>query len=349
MTAKTKLRSALLAAALILLALAGAFTGCTSGTGEKTDPASGTTAEAPVTEAPDTYAAKVAVLNGTTGFGIAPMYTEFKAGKVPSVASIDFYADATLVSPLVIKGDVDIAAVPTNLASVLYAKTEGKVRVIAVNTLGVLYLIENGSTVNSIADLAGKTVYVPGQGSNPEYLLKALLTSAGMLDKVTIDATYSSPDELTTALASGKASLGVIPEPKVTAALSKNTSLRKALDFTAEWKKTTGTDLVQGCLVARADFVEAHGSVLDGFLAAYADSVKKVTDDPDAAAADIVAAGIVASEAVVKKALPGCNIVCITGEDMKEPLRTFWKSLYDIIPSSVGGAVPDDAVFYVKK
>ncbi|MBQ2513484.1 MAG: hypothetical protein II534_09090 [Clostridia bacterium] len=121
MTAKAKLTSALLAAALILLALTGVFSGCTAGTDSGTDTASGTTAETPVTEAPDTYAAKVAVLNGTTGFGIAPMYTEFKAGKVPSVASIDFYADATLVSPLVIKGDVDIAAVPTNLASVLYA------------------------------------------------------------------------------------------------------------------------------------------------------------------------------------------------------------------------------------
>ena len=191
---------------------------------------------------------RVAVLNGTTGFGIAPLYSDIQSGNDHNMnAKIDFYADATLVAPLVIGGSVDIAAVPTNLAATLYNKTKGAIEVLAVNTLGVLYLIENGETVKSLSDIAGKTVYLPGSGSNPEYVLKTLLELSGLTDKVTLDYTYTTPDELTAALASGKASLGVLPEPKVTAAMTKNASLKVAVDFSKEWKTLTGTELVQGC------------------------------------------------------------------------------------------------------
>lgn len=299
-----------------------------------------------ITAAPDDYKASVAVLNGTTGFGIAPLCSDFKAGKTDFIKSIDFYADATLISPLMISGSVDIAAVPTNLAAVLFNKTEGKVRVVAINTLGVLYIVENGDTVKSLNDLVGKKIAVPGQGSNPEYVLKALLKAAGIEDKVEIDYSCSSPDEVTTALATGSASIGLIPEPKVTAALTKNASLRVAVDVSAEWKKTMGTDLVQGCLVAGAAFCAEHPQVLDAFLKSYSDSISLLSSDPDTAAKLIVEAGIAASEGLVKNALPRCNIVFISGKDMAEPLNKFWSSLYEIIPQSVGGKLPDETVFY---
>ena len=245
-----------------------------------------------------------------------------------------------------ISGSVDIAAVPTNLAAVLFNKTEGKVRVVAINTLGVLYIVENGDTVKSLNDLVGKKIAVPGQGSNPEYVLKALLKAAGIEDKVEIDYSCSSPDEVTTALATGSASIGLIPEPKVTAALTKNASLRVAVDVSAEWKKTMGTDLVQGCLVAGAAFCAEHPQVLDAFLKSYSDSISLLSSDPDTAAKLIVEAGIAASEGLVKNALPRCNIVFISGKDMAEPLNKFWSSLYEIIPQSVGGKLPDETVFY---
>ena len=181
----------------------------------------------------DTTELRVAVLNGTTGWGAAPLISRIKSGESKLNAKIDTYTDATMVSPLIINGDADIAAVPTNLAAVLYNKTQGGVRVLAVNTLGVLYLLENGETVNSLSDLAGKTVYLPGQGSNPEFILRALVDGA-KVENVTFDYTYSSPDELATALASGKATLGVLPEPKVTAVTSKKDTIRVALDFTEE-------------------------------------------------------------------------------------------------------------------
>ncbi len=289
---------------------------------------------------------RVAVLNGTTGFGIAPLYSDIQSGNDHNMnAKIDFYADATLVAPLVIGGSVDVAAVPTNLAATLYNKTKGGIEVLAVNTLGVLYLMENGETVKSLVDLAGKTVYLPGSGSNPEYVLKTLLELSGLADKVTLDYTYATPDELTAALAGGKAALGVLPEPKVTAAMTKNASLKVAVDFSKEWKTLTGTELVQGCIIARKEFIDAHPVAVDNFLKAYEESVNTLNADPEKAAAAVVAAGIAANENLVKNALPRCNVTYLVGEEMKTALNEFWSALFAQVPSSVGGALPDENIF----
>ena len=289
---------------------------------------------------------RVAVLNGTTGFGIAPLYCDIKNGIHHNMnAKIDFYADATLVAPLVIGGSVDIAAVPTNLAAVLYNKTQDGIEVLAVNTLGVLYLIENGDTVKSISDLEGKTVYLPGSGSNPEYVLKTLLELSGLTDKVTLDYTYATPDELTAALTSGKASLGILPEPKVTAAMTKNTSLNVALDFTKEWKTLTGTDLVQGCIVGRKEFIAEHPVAVENFLKAYEGSVTMLNSDADKAATAVVTAGIAANEGLVKNALPRCNITYLVGEEMEKALNGFWEALFNCSPASLGGSLPDNKIF----
>ena len=323
----------------LALILAFSLCACTGGESEETLVHEDTT-PADFTEI------RVAVLNGTTGFGIAPLYSDIKSGNDHNMnAKIDFYADATLVAPLVIGGSVDVAAVPTNLAAVLYNKTKGAIEVLAVNTLGVLYLVENGENVKSLSDLAGKTVYLPGSGSNPEYVLKTLLELSGLSDKVTLDYTYATPDELTAALASGKASLGVLPEPKVTAAMTKNASLKVAVDFSKEWKTLTGTELVQGCIIARKEFIDAHPVAVDNFLKAYKESVNTLNSDPEKAAAAVVAAGIAANENLVKNALPRCNVTYLVGDEMKNALNEFWGALYAQVPSSVSGTLPDESIF----
>ena len=289
---------------------------------------------------------RVAVLNGTTGFGIAPLYCDIQNGIHHNMnAKIDFYADATLVAPLVIGGSVDVAAVPTNLAATLYNKTKGGIEVLAVNTLGVLYLIENGSSVKSLSDLEGKTVYLPGSGSNPEFVLRTLLELSGLADKVALDFTYATPDELTAAIASGKISLAVLPEPKVTAAMTKNASLGVAIDFTKEWKALTGTELVQGCIVARKAFADEHPVAVANFLKAYEESVGVLNSDAENAASSVVAAGIAANEALVKNALSRCNITFLVGEEMEKSLNEFWGALFKCTPASVGGALPDEGIF----
>ena len=248
-----------------------------------------------------------------------------------------------MVSPLIINGDADIAAVPTNLAAVLYNKTQGGVRVLAVNTLGVLYLLENGETVKSLSDLAGKTVYLPGQGSNPEFILRALVDGA-KVENVTFDYTYSSPDELATALASGKATLGVLPEPKVTAVTSKKDTIRVALDFTEEWKKQTSAPLVQGCIIVREEFLKEHTALVEKFLAEYKKSVEYVNSNPEEASAMIAEAGLAGNAAVAKSALPRCNITYLDGADMRTALDGFWSALFALDPKSVGGKLPDSAL-----
>lgn len=291
----------------------------------------------------DTTELRVAVLNGTTGWGAAPLISQVKSGESKLNAKIETYTDASLVSPLIINGDADIAAVPTNLAAVLYNKTGGGVRVLAVNTLGVLYLIEDGSTVSSLSDLAGKTVYLPGQGSNPEFILRALVDGAGV-ENVTFDYTYSSPDELATALATGKAALGVLPEPKVTAVTSKKETLRVALDFTEEWKKQTSAPLVQGCIIVREDFLKEHTALVEKFLEEYKNSVEYVNSNPDEAAALIAEAGLAGNAAAAKAALPRCNITYLDGDRMRTALNGFWEALFRINPKSIGGKLPDDAL-----
>ena len=240
-----------------------------------------------------------------------------------------------------------MACVPANLAAVLYGKTNGAVEVLAVNTLGVLYIVENGGTVQSMADLKGQTIVAAGKGSTPEYALRYLLTENGIdPDKdVTIDW-KSEHSECVAALASGQASIALLPQPFVTVAQNKIEGLRMALDLTAEWDKLdNGSGLITGVIVARRDVVEANSAAVEAFLEDYAASVAWVNGDTAEAAALIGEYGIV-DTAVAEKALPYCNIVCLTGSEMKDKLSGYLKVLSEAEPSSVGGTLPGDDFYY---
>ena len=292
----------------------------------------------------------IMVLSGTTGVGIAPMINDVKNGNAALNYNIEVASSADMINPGLIQGEVEIAALPTNVASVLYNKTGGKVMVAAVNTKGVLYLLENGETVKSFADLKGKTVYLPGQGSNPEFIFRYLVEKNGLVigKDVMVDYTYGSPDELATAITSGLVSLAVLPEPKVTAIKSQNNAVRSALDFTAEWNKVSDGELMQGCIVVQKSFAEEHPAELAQFLKDYEASIQFVNNNIDEAATMIEAAGIIPKAPLAKKALPACNICFMTGEEMKTSLNSFFKVLFDMAPASIGGAMPDDGIYYLK-
>lgn len=314
--------------------------GSASGDGE-----SNADTDAPTT---DDTKAKIILLNGTTGMGAANMM----AAKDPQF-SFEIATAADVVSAAMIGGEADIAAVPTNLASVLYNKTKGKVKVAAINTKGVLYILENGNSITSFESLKGKTVYVPGLGSNPEYLLKYLCAKNGLEvgKDITIDGTtYPSPDELTTAVVAGKADIALLPEPKVTVIKSKNANINVALDITAEWEKACGKEntLVQGCIIVRTEFAENHPEVVEKFLTQYKASIEKIATDAETSATNMAELGILPSKAVALKAIPGCNICYIEGSEMKTALSYLFGALYEIEPKSVGGAVPDDAIYYTR-
>jgi len=290
----------------------------------------------------------IMVLNGTTGFGMAKLMHDSAADESDlgyKKYNFSVETDASNITAALINGSVDIAALPTNAASVVYNKTGGEVQLLALNTLGVLYVVANSEkeSITSLSDLEGKTVYAPAQ--NPSFIMQYICSNAGV--NVTIDNSYAQPADLRTAVATGEVSLAVQPEPMVTIACAANDKLSVALDLTDEWKKINDTELVQGCLVVRREFAESHPGGLAAFLDKYESSINYLSEDTAAAAQMIVDAGIFAQAPVAEKAIPRCNVCFISGIDMIAPMDGFLEAMFSIAPASIGGAVPSDDFYYV--
>lgn len=297
---------------------------------------------------------KISVLNGTTALGMAQMINKAKSNTDEMNYNVEVFAAADAITGPIVSGETHIAALPTNVAAKLYKASAGKVQLLALNTLGVLYLLQNGETpVTDFNALNGKTVYVPGAGSNPEYITAALLEANGLevgVD-VTIDATsYPAPDALQTALVSGVGGVefAVLPEPKVTVITMKNANVKVAMNFTEKWESIYGENtLAQGCLVVNTEFAKAHPAEIKKFLEDYKASVDFIKTGSDEAIAEIVTAGILPNEAIAKKALPNCNICFIEGNEMKTAISVFYQKLFEADNKSIL-AVPDDNFYYVK-
>ena len=306
--------------------------------------------EVPAQEAPseEPVTTRIAALKGPTAMGMVKlMHDDPQSGEGPMYA-FTLAGAADEVTPSLIKGDLDMACVPANLASVLYNKTEGEIITLAVNTLGVLYIVENGNAVSSMADLAGKTIVAAGKGSTPEYALRYLLTENGIDPDTDVTIDWKSEHaECVAALASGSATIALLPQPFVTVAQTKIENLRVALDLTAEWDALdNGSGLITGVVVARKAFVEEHPAAVDTFLRNYAESVDWVNSNTADAAALISEFGIVEAAPIAEKALPHCNIVCITGEEMRSKLSGDLQVLFGAEPTSVGGKLPGDDFYY---
>lgn len=290
----------------------------------------------------------VTVLSGTTGFGAAKLISDSKDGDTAQSYSFTVETDPSLARDGLINGSVDIAALPTNVAATLYNKTGGKVKIAAVNTLGVLYLVTNGEEVATLADITGKTVYCPA--NNPAYLFEAICRANGLERDVDYTLqTVNDPKEIPPLLIKGEATVAVLPEPLVTAAKSKLPTLETALDLTDEWERVYGENtIMQGCIAVRAEWAEAHPEELEIFLEEYKASVEFTNADPKTASELIVAAGIAESAPVAERAIPRCNIVYIDGDDMASALDVFFEKLYSISPAAIGGKLPDSGIYIEK-
>lgn len=284
---------------------------------------------------------RVCALKGPTGIGLVHVMEDSEAYDFTLCGSPD-EAVAAIVS-----GSVDIAAIPTNLASVLYNKTKGNIRLLGLNTLGVLYILERGDTVHSAADLAGKTLYATGQAAVPEYVMNYILDANGLTGKTEIQ--YAGEHaELATLAAAGERDLVLLPEPYVTAVLMKNPEFRVALDVTELYDSASSGEAVlsMGCIVARAAFAEEHPEKVEAFLTRYADSVEKTNGDPETAGQLAESFGVMPNGAVVTRAIPNCHIVLIRGEEMKESIVPFFEMLKASAPGAVGGELPEDDFYY---
>ena len=317
---------------------------------DKEDDAPAATTTAASTEPDRDLEMKIYLLNGTTALGASKLIVDAKAGNTDMNYKIETFAAADQITGAIVSGECAIAALPTNAAANLYKKSEGKIQLLAINTLGVLYLLDNGEGVTDFESLKGKTIYLPGAGSNPEFITAALLEANGLTsDDVTLDTTtYPSPDALSTAVTAGEAKLAVLPEPKVTVVCSGNADVKVAMNFTTEWEKVYGENtLAQGCLVVNTAFAKAHPAEVAKFLDDYKASVEYIAAGSDEAINAIVAAGILPKAPVAKKALPNCNICFIEGADMKAAISVFYEKLHASNPKSIA-AIPDDAFYFAR-
>ncbi len=290
----------------------------------------------------------IASMKGPTTMGMVKLMDNSEAGSSEGSYNVTIYGTADEIVPLIVSGEADIANVPCNLASVLYKKTEGKIAVININTLGVLYVVETGETISSVEDLKGKTIYSTGKGTTPEYVLNHILKQNGIDPEKDVTVEFKSEaTEVAAMLEGAENAVAVLPQPYVTVAMTKNDKIRIALDLTEEWEKTEGSSLVTGVTVVQKAFLEAHPETVEKFLEEYAASVEYVNSDNDGAAALVGKYDIVA-EGVAKKALPYCNIVSVTGEDMKLSIEKYLEVLFNSDPKSVGGQLPDEAFYYIK-
>ena len=297
----------------------------------------------------------VAALKGPTAMGMVKLMEESNNGETDANHySFTVVGSADEITPSLVQGEIDIACIPANLAAVLYGKTNGGIKVLAVNTLGVLYIVENGTSIESVSDLKGKTVYASGKGATPEYALNYLLTSNGIDPEKDVTIEYKSEHtECVSALESDPDGVAMLPEPFVTTVKLANENTRVAIDMTEEWEKCAkagGSDasLITGVVVARTDFISEHKDAVDLFLKQYKESVDFTNENNDDAAALIENYGII-KEAVAKIAIPNCNITFIDGSEMKSKLNGYLETLFKQNPDSVGGEIPDDDFYYTEK
>lgn len=307
--------------------------------------------------------AKVAVLKGPTSMGMVEMMQEAKEDqkekdndkeKDEKDYEFNIVNSVDEIVPKIVNKDVDIAAVPSNVASVLYNKTKGNVDTLAINTLGILYIVENGNSVKNISDLKGKHIYSSGKGATPQYALDYILRGNGVDPEKDVKVEYKSEHtEVLSALMNDKNAIAVLPQPFVTVAQEKDKNLNVAIDFNKEWDKLNKdskdkSKMITGVLVVRKDFADKYPEKVKDFMEDYKESIEFTNKNIDKAAKLIGQFNIV-PEAVAKKAIPHCNITYIDGQDMKNNLSAYLKILYDANPKSIGGKMPGEDFYYIQK
>jgi len=329
---------------LTLILAAGTLAGCGSGEEEAQNESVETLADSPQT-------VRIGSLKGPTSLGLLSLMDIAGKGEAANDYEFRMATAADELLPLMVKGDMDIALVPANVAGILYSKTDGGISVIDINTLSVLYMVSGDASIDSIADLRGKTVYLTGKGTTPDYCLQYILTENGMsVEDCTLEY-KSEATEVAAVLAENPDAVGLLPQPFVTAACAQNETLSVILDMNEEWNRVQGeggSSLVTGVTVVRNDFLEENPDAVKAFLEEHAASAEAAGSDTGRVAALAVNAGIIANESIAQKAIPKCNIVCITGEEMKQALSGYIEVLYGMDPASVGGALPPDDFYYLQ-
>lgn len=293
---------------------------------------------------------RIGGLKGPTSMGLVQLMDRASRNETENTYEFTMAGAADELVGKIATGDLDIALIPANVASVLYSKTEGQVAVVDINTLGVLYVVASDDSITSMADLAGKTVYMTGKGTTPEYAVNYLLAENG-LSASDVDLQFKSEaTEVAALLKEDSSAIGVLPQPFATAACIQNPDLKQVIDLTAEWNQLnadTGSMMVTGVTLVRREFLEEHEGAVQLFLKDHQESTAFTSSNLEEAAQLVADAGIVEKAAIAQQAMPKCNIVCITGQEMKDALSGYLNMLYEQDAASVGGQLPGDDFYYM--
>ncbi|HNW05126.1 MAG TPA: PhnD/SsuA/transferrin family substrate-binding protein [Oscillospiraceae bacterium] len=328
-----------------------AFSGCFAKTGEQpSEPVSEPVSESSLPEisepAYEGATINIGMLKGPTGMGAAWLMEQSALGATVNDYNFTIAGAADVLTAQLLSGEMDIAALPTNAISTLYNKTNGGIEILGVNTLGVLYVLENGDSVQSVADLAGKTILASGQGTTAEYVLTYVLSQNGLTAGEDVEIFWATEHSESATLAlAGEYDVVMLPEPFVTSVMAQSADFRVALDLTAEWETLGGGELAMGGVAVRKEFAEANPEAVAAFLAEYGDSIA-YTQEHTADVSALIEKYEIATAPVAQSALPRCNIVWYTGEEMKAPLGSFYQVLYEYNPAAIGGALPGEDFYY---
>ena len=296
------------------------------------------------------------VLSGPTGVGAAKLMSDHDANAPASpIASYQVVTDNTQVQAALVNKDVDIAAIATNAAANLYAQSDGAIQVLAVNTLGVLYILEKGDTVHSMADLSGKTLYAPSntKGANPEHILNHLLKGNGV-DPSEVNIEWLTPQEITVKMTSDHAGICMLPVPAATALLVKDSGVREAVSLSQAWEELEDSPLPMGCVVARTEYIEENPQGVEGLLSAYEKSIDYINGNeesgqlsgPSSPPAMVAQYEFTPNATVAASAIPQCSLTFVTGREMKDMLEDYYTILFQVEPKSIGGGLPYDNFYY---
>jgi len=309
--------------------------------------ACGRTMEEPVERQHPTV--RVAALHGPTALGLLSLMDNHNRGLAGLDYTFEILGAPTEVPPLLVRGDVDIAVVPGNFAAVLYNQMEGAIQSLAVVTLGVLHIVDATGEVHHVEDLRGRTIFATGEGATPEFALNYVLTQNGLIPGTDVFIEFrSQAPEIAAAFELGHAEVALLPEPFVSNITAQLPHLYVALDLTEEWNRVQSDyGLMMSVVVARREFIENHPQTVAAFMDAYAQSIVFMTTELDAAAQLAVDFGLIGDVYIARAALPRTHMVFITAEDKRRNLNGFFRVLYEANPQSVGGAVPDDAFFFI--
>ena len=292
---------------------------------------------------------RVGAMSGPTAMGMVKMMQDAESGNYKQIYKFaDLSTDpSTFVAPLT-KGEIDIAAVPANLASVIYNNTDGKIQVIAVNNLGVLNIVERGETITGIKDLAGKKIYATGQGATPEYTLRHILKKNDIdPDKDLTIQWCADTTEALSYVSADEEAIAMLPQPFATAAMKQTEDLRIAIDLNDAWGEIEpDCDIITGVVVARTEFIESYPDAVTTFLKDYEESMKFTNENAKEASELIASYGIVAKAPIAEQAIPGCHLMFIKGQEMKTKISGYLQILFDENPASIGGSLPEDDFYY---